>query len=81
MFSSAMGEFVFVVTFLLGVLFVLVAWLTPFVGLGAGVYYLFRGRISRRTLRVLVVGIPLAVAFALGLIVGFMFFIVNTISN
>ena len=81
MFRFAMGEFVFVVTSLLGVLFVLVAWLTPFVGLGVGVYYLLRGRVSRRSFRALVVGIPLAVAFALVLVVSVMVFIVNTISN
>jgi cytochrome bd-type quinol oxidase subunit 1 len=65
----------------LGLLVVLVVWLTPFVGLGVGAYYVFRGRVSRRALRALVVGIPLAVAFAPALIVAGMVLFVNTISE
>ena len=70
----AMGidDFVIVISFLLGLLVVLVVWLTPFVGLGVGAYYVFRGRVSRWALRALVVGIPLAVALGLALIFGAM---------
>ena len=65
------GAFVFVVTFLLGLSIVLATtWLAPFVGVGLAAYYVFRGRVSRRALRALVVGIPLAVALGLALIIG-----------
>jgi hypothetical protein len=41
------GDFVLVVTFLLGLSIVLsVTWLAPFVGLGLAAYYVFRGRVS-----------------------------------
>jgi len=67
------GDFVLVVTFLLGLSIVLsVTWLAPFVGLGLAAYYVFRGRVSRWVLRALVVGIPLAVALGLALIMGAM---------
>jgi hypothetical protein len=79
--ATGMGEFVFYVTFLLGSLLVLVLWLAPFVGLGVGAYYVFRGRVSRWALRALVVGIPLSVAFAFALIVGAMVLFVNAISE
>ena len=55
---------------LLGLLIALVLWIAPFVGLGLAAYYVFRGRVSRRALRALVVGIPLAVALGLALIMG-----------
>ena len=55
---------------LLGLLIVLVLWTAPFVGLGLAAYYVFRGRVPRRTLRALVVGIPLAVALGLAMIMG-----------
>jgi hypothetical protein len=44
--------------------------IAPFVGLGLAAYYVFRGRVSRWALRALVVGIPLAVALGLALIMG-----------
>jgi hypothetical protein len=63
----------------------LVVFLAPFVGLGLAAYYIFRGRVSRWALRALVVGIPLAVAFGLALILGGimggMFIYLNAISE
>ena len=63
-------DFIGIVSVLLGLLIVLVLWIAPFVGLGLAAYYVFRGRVSRWTLRALVVGIPLAVALGLALILG-----------
>jgi purine-cytosine permease-like protein len=63
-------DFIGIVSVLLGLLIVLVLWIAPFVGLGLAAYYVFRGRVSRRALRALVVGIPLAVALGLALILG-----------
>ena len=57
----------------------LVVFLAPFVGLGVGTYYIFRGRVSRWALRALVVGIPLGVAFGLALIMGAMVLYLFTI--
>jgi hypothetical protein len=75
------GDLIFIVTLLLGSLIVLVVWLSPFVGLGLATYYVLRGRVSRWALRALVVGIPLAVAFGLALMVGAMVLYVNAISE
>ena len=63
-------DFIGIVSVLLGLLIVLVLWIAPFVGLGLAAYYVFRGRVSRWTLRALVVGIPLAVALGLAMIMG-----------
>ncbi len=63
-------DFIGIVAVLLALLTVLVLWIAPFVGLGLDAYYVFRGRVSRWTLRALVVGIPLAVALGLALIMG-----------
>ena len=63
-------DFIGIVSMLLGLLIALVLWIAPFVGLGLAAYYVFRGRVSRRALRALVVGIPLAVALGLALIMG-----------
>ena len=63
-------DFIGIVSALLGLLIVLILWIAPFVGLGLAAYYVFRGRVSRRALRALVVGIPLAVALGLALIMG-----------
>ena len=59
-----------IVSVLLGLLIVFVLSIAPFVGLGLAAYYVFRGRVSRWTLGALVVGIPLAVALGLALIMG-----------
>lgn len=75
------GDFIFVVSFLLGLLIVLVVWLSPFVGIGLAVYYVFRGRVSRWGHIALVIGIPLALIFAFALGVGVMVFFVNAISE
>jgi hypothetical protein len=63
-------DFVGIVSVLQGLWLVLVLWIAPFVGLGLGTYYVFRGRVSRWALRALVVGIPFAVALGLALILG-----------
>ena len=70
-------DFIGIVSVLLGLLIVLVLWIAPFVGLGLAAYYVFRGRVSRWALRALVVGIPLAVAFGLALIMGAMVLYLN----
>ena len=44
-------------------------------------YYVFSGRVSRWPLKALVVGIPLAVALGLALVVGAMVLYVNAISK
>jgi hypothetical protein len=72
---------VFYVTFFLGLSIVLILWLSPFVGLGLAAYYVFRGRGSRWALRALVVGIPLAAAFGIALLIGGMVLYVNAISE
>ena len=64
------GDFIGIVSLLLALFIWLVLWIAPFVGLGLAAYYVFRGRVSRWTLRALVVGIPLAVALGLALIMG-----------
>jgi hypothetical protein len=64
------GDFIGIVSLLLALFIWLVLWIAPFVGLGLAAYYVFRGRVSRWTLRALVVGIPLAVALGLALIRG-----------
>jgi hypothetical protein len=75
--SGGSGRFIGIVSVLLAVLpgllivFALfVLSIAPFVGLGLAAYYVFRGRVSRWALRALVVGIPLAVALGLALIMG-----------
>jgi hypothetical protein len=40
------GDFIGIVSVLLGLLMVLVLWIAPFVGLGLAAYYVFRGRVS-----------------------------------
>ena len=72
---------VFYVTFFLGLSIVLILWLSPFVGLGLAAYYVFRGRVSGWALRALVVGIPLAAAFGIALLIGGMVLYVNAISE
>jgi hypothetical protein len=52
------------------VLVLFVLSIAPFVGVGLAAYYIFRGRVSRWTLRALVVGIPFAVALGLALLMG-----------
>ena len=64
------GDFIGIVSLLLALFIWLVLWIAPFVGLGLAAYYVFRGRVSRWTLRALVVGIPLSVALGLALIMG-----------
>jgi flagellar biosynthesis protein FliR len=64
------GDFIGIVSLLLALFIWLVLWIAPFVGLGLAAYYVFRGRVSRWTLKALVVGIPLAVALGLALIMG-----------
>jgi purine-cytosine permease-like protein len=63
-------DFISIVSALLGILIVLVLWIAPFVGLGLAAYYVFRGRVSRRALRALVLGMPLAVGLGLALMLG-----------
>ena len=63
-------DFIGIVSVLLGLLIVFVLSIAPFVELGLAAYHVFRGRVSRWTLRTLVVGIPLAVALRLALILG-----------
>jgi hypothetical protein len=73
---------VFVVTFLRGLLVMLAAWSLPFIGMGLAAYYVFHGRVSRWALRALVVGIPLAVAIGLALIVsGIVIFLAAILST
>jgi hypothetical protein len=76
-----MDDFLFFFTFLLRLLLVLGAWSLPFVGIGLAAYYVFRGRVSRWTLRALVVGVPLAVALGVGLLIGAMVLFVDAISE
>lgn len=38
------GDFIGIVSVLLGLFIVLVLWIAPFVGLGLAAYYVFRGR-------------------------------------
>ena len=74
-------DFIGIVSLLLGLYIWLVLWIAPFVGLGLAAYHVFRGRVSRWTLRALVVGIPLAVALGLALILGAMVLYLNAISE
>ena len=76
-----MDDFLFFVTFLLGLLVVLGAWSLPFIGMGVATYYVLRGRVSRWALRALVVGIPLAAALGIALIIGALVLYVNAISE
>ena len=79
--AVGIDDFLFFVTFLLGLLVVLGAWSLPFIGLGMAAYYVLRGRVSRGALRALVVGVPLAAALGLALIIGAMVLYVNAISQ
>ncbi len=54
---------------LLVLLFVLVAAVAPLVGIGVGTYFIFRNRVPRGGLIALVIGIPLAVAFVVVMLV------------
>ncbi len=58
-----------VVFMLLVLLAILVVAIAPLVGIGVGTYFIFRNRVPRGGLIALVIGIPLAVAFVVAMLV------------
>ena len=74
-------EFLDWFTLLLGFVVVLAMGLLPFIGIGLVTYYGLRGRVARRVLRALVVGVPFAAFFGYALVVGFAVLLIQIISR